>query len=409
MKKQILIPLLILIFLFVGTTAVILYGRGYRFGFEKGRPDFLGTGLLVATSIPDGAQVFINDHLSTATDNTINLTPGDYTIKIFQEGYFPWEKKIKVQEEVVSKADALLFPTAPKLESVTAIGADNPTIDPSQTRIAYTVASQSARKNGIYILDMTSRPILTLQSASTQIVDDTIDIFSQAQIVWSPDGKQLIATIQDAQGANATTYLLDSNTINEAPQDITATLDSVLALWETERKEKDAARLATLKAKLRTFIPQHFTILAWSPDETKILYQASASATIPTIIIPPLLGANPTPEERDIKKGTIYVYDIKEDTNFKIDLEGLKIPQAINDLTQLHLPVQWFPDSEHLVYVHDKKIDIMEYDGLNQTTIYAGPFIDNYVFPWPNGSKMLILTALGNPSISPNLYTISLK
>ncbi|MBI3093109.1 MAG: hypothetical protein HYZ02_02635, partial [Candidatus Levybacteria bacterium] len=68
-----------------------------------------------------------------------------------------------------------------------------------------------------------------------------------------------------------------------------------------------------------------------------------------------------------------------------------------------------FPDSKHLIYVEEKKINILEYDGANKTTIYAGPFVDNYVFPWPNGSKLVVLTNLGNENIPPNLYTIGLK
>jgi hypothetical protein len=67
------------------------------------------------------------------------------------------------------------------------------------------------------------------------------------------------------------------------------------------------------------------------------------------------------------------------------------------------------PDSKHLVYVHEGKIDMMEYDTANQTTIYAGPFVDGFVFPWPDATKLVILTNLGNPMITPNLYTISLK
>jgi len=42
-------------------------------------------------------------------------------------------------------------------------------------------------------------------------------------------------------------------------------------------------------------------------------------------------------------------------------------------------------------------------------TLYAGPFIDHYVFPWPDGSKIVILTNLSNPSVAPTLYTIGLK
>jgi Tol biopolymer transport system component len=150
------------------------------------------------------------------------------------------------------------------------------------------------------------------------------------------------------------------------------------------------------KAELQNLIKNHFTILSWSEDETKILYIASDSAILPQIIEPELIGTNPTPEERKITKGAVYVYDIKEDKNFKI-------------LDSNSISLSWFADSKHLIYVADKKINIMDYDGQNKTTIYAGPFIDDYVFSWPDGSKILILTNLGNPSIPPNLYTIGLK
>lgn len=400
MKKQILISLAILAFLIIGTTIAILYAKGYRFSLLKGKPEFSGTGLLVATSQPDGAQVFINGHLTTATDNTINLPPGEYSVKIFKEGYFPWEKKIKIQKEVVSKAEGLLLPNAPKLENITASGVQNPSIDPSQTRLAYTVASQSARKNGIYILDMTNRPILTLQSAATQIADDTVDAFSISTLSWSPDGKQLLGNV------NQSIYLLQAGSFNQNPQDVTPTLASVQALWEEDKKTKEEARLTGLKPVLKKFIVDNFTVIAWSPDETKILYEASQSANMPIIIKPRLIGVDSTPEERTIKKGRIYVYDLKEDKNFKI-LDSLPNPQL--SITDYQLPLSWFPDSKHLIYVHDKKIDLMEYDGLNLTTVYAGPFEDNYVFPWTNGSKIVILTNLGNPNIVPNLYTIGLK
>lgn len=398
MKKQLIITLSILLFLFTGTTLVVFYGRGYRFGFEKGKLGLSGTGLLVTTSTPDGAEVFINGHLTTATNNTIDLAPSDYTVRIFKEGYFPWEKKIKIQKEVVAKAEALLFPSAPKLENITATGVENPVLDPSMTKIAYTVTSQSARKNGIYVLDMSSRPILTLQSASSQIADDTLDLFSKATLSWSPDGQELVATIS-AQPKTPTTYLLKANTFNQNPKDVTETLLTVQALWEKDRIEKEKSVLGTLKQDLRKIISENFRIIAWSPDETKILYEASQSATLPLIIKPRLLGTNSTPEERTIKKGFVYIYDFKEDKNFKI----------LDSLPESQLSLSWFPDSKHIIFVHDKKIEIMEYDGINTTTVYAGPFFDNYVFPWPNASKLVILTNLGNPDIAPNLYTIGLK
>jgi hypothetical protein len=400
--KKLIIPLLIILFLVIATVVVVLLGRGYGLNLNGSGPILSGTGLLVATSSPDGAQVIINGHLTTATDNTINLAPGDYDVKIFKEGYFPWEKKITVKKEVVSKADALLYPTAPQLTSITSVGVLNPVIDPSLTKIAYSVASQSAVKNGIYVLDMSVRPILTLQSASSQIAQDVTGAFSSSTFIWSPDSAQIIADIYTKNAS--TKYLLQANTLNQAPQDVTETIDSVNSSWLKIKNDKDTAQLNSLVKPLRTVVASDFDILQWSSDETKILYQASQSATLPLIINPALIGTNSTPQIRDIKKGEIYVYDIKEDRNYLI-LSSLPTGQVDNG----ELPIMWYPDSKHLVYVHDGRIDMMEYDAGNQTTVYAGPFVDDYVFPWPDATQLVILTNLGNPNIAPNLYTIGLK
>lgn len=399
MKKQLLFSIVVLAVLLAGTTAVVFYGKGYRVFFDSGKPGFSETGLLVTTSQPNGAQVFINGHLTTATDNTINLSPGTYKIKIVKQGYFSWEKTIKVEKEIVAKADALLFPNAPKLESITDNGVINPVVDPSGSRLAFTVASSSARDNGIYILDMSTKPILTLQSSSKHVADDTFGFFSKSNLSWSPDGQKLLATISAHLGQGAT-YLIDSNQFNPAPQDVTETLISIKSAWDKDKASKEKALVDGLKPKLNQLMKENFSVLFWSPDETKILYSASKSATLPTVITPRLLGVDATAEQRSIEKDSVYVYDIKEDKNYKIDIVN---PE------QIIKSVKWFPDSKHLIYVSQNQIHILEFDGANDTTVYAGPFIDSYVFPWPDGSKIVILTNLNNPQISPNLYTIGLK
>jgi len=399
-KRQFLLYFFIILFLSITTTAVILYGKGYRLTPDQGKIGVVETGLLVATSRPDGAGVFINSHLTSATDSTINLSPGEYNVKIVKEGYFSWEKKIKIQKELVSKAEALLFTTAPKLESITDSGVANPVLDPSGTQIAFTVASQSARKNGVYILDMSAKPILTLQSALTQIADDTTDTFSQSELSWSPDGKEILASVSGRLNTK-TTYLLKKE-FNQNSRDVTATLQETDALWKKQKEDKEQSRIAGLPTKLQDLIFENFTLLSWSLDETKMLYQASRSATLPIIVTPPLIGTNPISDERALKKGHIYVYDIKEDKNFEIDIVRQLADQGSPALI-------WFPDSKHLILVNNRQINIMEYDGANKTVIYAGPFIGDFVAPWPDGSKIVILTNLGNQNIPPNLYTIGLK
>jgi hypothetical protein len=400
MKKQIGISASILLVLILATAAVIFYGKGYRFNLTPGNPSISGTGLLVATSSPNGAQVIINGHLTTATDNTINLAPGDYDVKIFKEGYFPWEKHITIKKEVVSKADALLLPTAPKLESITNIGVENPILDPTGTKIAYLVASQSALKNGIYVLDMSIRPIITLQSSSTQIAADTVYNFSKSLLKWSPDSKQVLASLTSPFISD---FLLSADSLNTTPQDVTETLSTVNVTWQKLKDEKQKALMDSLKKPLRKIVAENFNILEWSDDETKILYVASISANLPLVINPPLIGTDSTPQVREIQKDQVYVYDIKEDRNYKI-LDTLPVIEPKSSRS-----IMFYPDSKHLVYVHDGKIELMEYDGGNPTTIYAGQFVDHYVFPWPDATKLVILTNLGNTAITPNLYTVSLK
>lgn len=410
-KKQLLISLFIISFLVLGTTGVILYGNGYRFLVQQGEPQVTKTGILNITSNPTGAQIYINDHPNptTATNNSLNLTPGKYKVKVAKDGYTDWIKDFEIKKEEVSTADVRLFPKAPTLQSISTLGIESVVVDPSGTKLAFNIASQSAKRNGIYVVDMTSRsfPVLIAQSSSTQIVDDTGGVpFSQATISWSPDGKQILAGVPLETGITAY-YLLDSTRLNDAPQDVTATLQATKDQWDTLLKEKETALARTLKANVRKFADQNFHVLAWSPDESKILYQASTSAQMPVFTTPRRIGNNNLYERRDLTENAIYVYSIKEDINTRVTepIEALCKPNTVG----CKIPFTWFPDSTHLIYVHEKKIDVVEDDGSNLTTLYAGPFVDHYAFPWPDGSKIVILTNLGNTAIPPTLYTIGLR
>lgn len=392
MQKRLTVTVITLILLLVGTMALVLYGRGYRLTFDRERITLAGTGLLVATSKPDGASLFLNGRLTSATNTTLNLPPGTYEVRIVKDGYLPWEKRLTVAEEVVTKVEASLWPKAPKLESLTAIGAKSPTVDPTATRISFQVSSSTPKKNGIYVLDMAGRPILTLQNAASVIADDTKASFSQGKLSWSPSGRELIAT------ASAETFMLSPDRFNQTPQNVSSQLSVLETQWKKEKEEKERARLASLPEELATLIQKHFSNPRFSPDDTKVFYIASNSATLAPIITPPLPGSNTQAEERSIKPGRLYVYDIKEDKNFLI-------AQAQDLLSQL----SFMPDSQHLVFIENQKIQIVEYDGMNKTTVYAGPFERTFVTPWPDGSKLVILTNLGADNLEANLYTISLR
>ena len=72
--------ILTVIVIFGGTILAIFYARGFR--VDLGNKSIGSTGLLVATSVPDGAQVWVNGILRTATNATVALTPGEINVEI---------------------------------------------------------------------------------------------------------------------------------------------------------------------------------------------------------------------------------------------------------------------------------------------------------------------------------------
>ncbi|OGH48239.1 MAG: hypothetical protein A3A51_04440 [Candidatus Levybacteria bacterium RIFCSPLOWO2_01_FULL_39_10] len=394
-NKQLILSIAIFTGLVVATIFVILYGKGYRFGFQESGIELKGTGLLVAKSVPEGAQVFVDGKLKTATDTTINMPPGEYDLKIVKEGYFPWEKKVVIHAEIVTLVDALLIPIAPKLESITDLGAQNPTIDPTLTKIAFTVSSGSAERNGIYVFDMGSNRILALQGSSTQIIDDSFDEFSKADISWSPDGKDIIATISGT--FSDTTYLLDTDRSNQPPNNVSDSLAEIDESWQEIADARERSIRNSLPRKVRDLADGNFNILSISPNQEKILYTASRSATLPPAIEPKLIGVNSTAETRDIVEGEIYIYDVAEDRNYEMEEENFEET------------VSWLNTSRHIMFVRDNALHFMDFDGLNDTVVYAGPFEHEFIFPWPDSTRIVILTNLGNTNTLPNLYTIILR
>ncbi|MDO8514900.1 MAG: PEGA domain-containing protein [bacterium] len=380
MNKRFLAVLFSIVLILSVTVAVILTAKGYRPNFDDKTMDI--TGILVATSDPDGASVYLNNKLTTATNTTLNLKPGSYDVKISKDGYYDWQKKIEIKKEEVFKTNAFLFPRASDLRPITLNGVTNPTLSPDESRVAFTVASASATATGIYTLSMSGIPVINNVNIRQIFRDNGLALSKVEGLIWSADDTQLIAS------QSGKYYMLDTDKMTVSPTIISNTQLEVLKTgWQQETDLKAKSQLSKLQISLPI---KNFK---FSPDETKILYTASSSATLPAPIIN-LPGSNPTPEVRSLISGSTYVYDLKEDRNYLINAQQ----------------VQWFVTSRHLVINEGKQISIMEYDGTNKAVVYAGPFVDNYVFVWPNWAKIIILTNLNTSStVGENLYTINLR
>jgi hypothetical protein len=397
-KKTAFSILTVLVILIV-SGVIIAYGRGYR--FDTKQKAFGSTGLISVTSDPTGATITIDNKKVGATNTTVTIKPGWYTVTISKEGYQSWEKNVRVQGEVVVSTHAVLFPSNPSLSAITSGGIANPILSPDGSKLAFTMpttptatnGAQLVDRGGVWVLDLIDKP-LGLNRDAKQLLQATALDTTSATLTWSPDSKQLLIDIPNR--TTTASYLIDADKLNDYAKPLYEK-QTTMNDWNLQTQAKEKEKLLTLSPELITIATHSMNIISFSPDENKILYEASTSATIPTIIDPPLLGTNSTEETRTIVAKTLYIYDIKEDKNYLVG-------------TSKKIALQWLPNSRQLITAGNNKIDVLDYDGTNRKTVYAGPFWDSFVAPWTNASKLVILTNL-NPSAStlPNLYAINIK
>lgn len=354
--------------------------RGWRLDTKK--LELRPTGLLVATSSPDGAQILVNGELESATNATISLPPDTYDVEIKKETFLPWKKRLTIKKEEVTKVDVLLFPTAPSLSPLTFAGSTKPVLSPDRTKVAY------SNDSGLWVLDLADLPI-GFSKEPRQITDANL---TDSDWQWSPDSRQILLT--STRGAFL--FGLSGTPQNKLVNIQGKQLEDVLTEWKEQENKKTENKLAKLPPAVKDLLERKTSAFSLSPDDNKVLYQASGSAQIADNLIPYLPGSSTQKQDRDIKTGKTYIYDIKEDRNFLIT----ESPSALS----------WFPTSNHVVLAEDGKITIMDYDGTNRQIVFSGPYEAPYAIPFPNSTRLLILTKLGagNGNL-PNLYSLSLK
>lgn len=106
------------------TTVLFLYTSGYRLSKGKEKPiDLSKTGMVSAKSIPDGASVYLDGKITTATNDTIpGVKPGIHNLRIVKKGFVEWQKDIEVFEQLVTDMTAVLVSQSPRLEPLTNTG-----------------------------------------------------------------------------------------------------------------------------------------------------------------------------------------------------------------------------------------------------------------------------------------------
>lgn len=378
---QLRILIILLTFLVVGTVTIAfsLYARGYR--FDTNSLKILPNGILVIKSDPDGASVFINGDLRAATNTNIPLSSGIYDVEVKKEGFLPWGKRLTIEKEIVTNVSASLFKLAPSFSPLTFDGVENPVASRDFSKVIF------ANAKGLWVMETVNLPI-GFAKDPRQLTDGNL---TGASWEFSPDATQILLSTQ------AGVFLIEAGSFTPQGQrvNVASQKRTILDEWQIEETKRLEAQTRSLPPTLSDILTRKTKSVLFSPDDNMILYTALASADLPKGLVRPVPGSSTQPEERSIKENHIYVYDIKEDRNFLVASE--------------ETPVHWFPTSRHLVVAESGRVIIMDYDGTNRQVVYSGSYVSPFAFPFGSTSKLIILTNLGADSLTPNLYSLTIK
>jgi len=370
----------VLFFLLLLSWATIMYSQGYRLNFNKKEVTVLQTGILSVRSLPEGAKVYLNEKVVTATNSTIaSLAPALYKLEVTKEGFTSWEKQIQVYNDKVTDITALLISKSPRLEPLTTFGVFAFSVSNDGSKIAY--ATKNGKEPGIWLLPLSGTASISIFGGNRNllILDTPSTAYSMAKdLIWSPDDKQLLIKMNDTKF-----YVLDvSGGVNQATPEAITTPETIYKEWGISKEEK-------LKKYLEKIIlPQELASIAldpatvWSPDLKKFLYKNTLSTGKVEYKIYNFEDPLPVGEEREYSP-----LQIKDGTN---------------------LDVFWYSDSYHLIVVEDNTVEIVRIDGTNRTEIFTGNLASHKAYPTPGGDKIIILASF-KQSVPPDLYTVSIR
>ena len=390
----------------VGTLA-IMYAKGYRFNPENSKIQPIG--LFVAKSDPDGAQIYIDGKLKTATYSTINLKTGNYDVEIRKDGYKSWKKRIGIEQEVVTEITANLFKSAPSLTALTFTAVVNPTSSGDFTKIAYYVPASKENleddKEGLWLIETLDLP-LGFSQEPRRITDGNPDNSSWE---FSPNNQEIL--LQTPTGV----FLLETSLFTPQAKrvNISSTFSSILKKWDIDKKLKLETKVKRLPDELKELLLAKSAKVLFSPDGDKILYEAKADFELSDNLIPQLPGSSTQEQNRSIKTGKIYTYDIKEDRNFLIATKEIagdeECPKTNAILISCSSSIVWYPTSLNLLVNKVDSVVIVDYDATNSQEVFAGSYVAPLAFPTTSDDRIIMLTNLGANSSSSNLYSLSVK
>lgn len=455
-KRHIKIVYHIIVFIsfFLILFLVIALARGYRFSFQE--RSFTSTGIIAFNSAPSDASIYVDEEFIGVTEDDISLPPGTYSVRMTKDGYTDWSKDVTVRGEIVMVLDGTLFPINPSLSPVTSLGIVKAVPVGQTDQVLLFTDNEDKDKDGIFLFNANVGRLSLLAPLQTVILNENLPFefnFETADVTFAPDFSEAIITFErtvnediidqeNTTPSRVYSYKLSLQEENVEPFVVTGSEQSLYRAWKQDQKQEIVKILETFPDQVEKVATDSFRIISFSPDETKILYQAINETEIERAIVPALIGSNQTKESRNLEVGNVYVYDFVEDKNYLIETNfdfneiiasedmpitkdsvgnneeaeatsSAQIDVSLFNNLEIGEYIKWYPSSKHLVFNEvsedSQNIAIIEYDGMNKKVVYSGPYQSDF-FALNSNWKLYILANL-NPQANKysDLYEIGIR
>jgi len=338
--------------------------------------------MISAKSQPEGANVYLDGKLITATNNSISgVDLGKHKLKIIKNGYVTWEKEIEVFPELVTDITAMLISQTPRLEPLTNTGARKPTLSYSLEKLAF--FSKDPESSGVWIVSFKDQGLSFFGNSAKNAVKDTNFVkYSEGKnITWSPDEDELLIETADSKF-----YLVNLGTNNVSP---VTNPNETIDTWNKKIQKKRLDFISKIE------IPEDKVKIAsaedtiWSPDNKKFIYKKTENGKL---------------------KYFIYNMEKPLPVGEKVETEVFETDEKVSQPK-----ITWYSDSFHIILVenfdsqnHRGKISIVRIDGTNKVEIYSNTLYSNDVYTTINGDKLVILTTFKSGDQT-DLYTLGIR
>ncbi len=436
---------------FIITPLVIGYAAGYKFrldGFKVGI-DLEKTGMLVLDTKPQGAKIYIDGRPQqqflqklisgktgyiTTPAKIKGLLPGEYDVKMELDGYWSWEKKLRVDAGASTYAeDVVLFRNDQPLR-LAAGGIEKISLSPDKNHLA------AIGKTAVEVFDLTNG-------------DKSLFKAPGSDARWSPDSDRLLI--------GGRVYPMDAPA---APADLTPYFgkERVSFKWAADDSDdlyffdpekntigsfnlnsKKMASLLVDKNKIDDYLVKGKNLFYLEKNKDEAVLKVMSLATgenIGSLKVPPF------PEYAFINPddGYINLYDKTRQILYLIDpFSPVPLQETINDikdtswvsgskllytndseiwiedmsnkektiLTRLGSPIEkaiWHPSNNYVVFSTDKAIDIIELDDREKRSITEIFKSDGISSPVLNskGDALYFLRRAGNDE---GLYKLNIR